>query len=90
MDAFNKATRWKKQGVGLTAAKYGISHSYIKAAASIKVFHEDGTILVNHSGCEIGQGLNTKVAQAVAMRLGVPLEILRTTPTTTEKVRRLD
>jgi len=60
VEAFNKANRWKKRGVGVTAAKYGIAHAYIKAAASIKIFDSDGTILVNHSGCEIGQGLNTK------------------------------
>lgn len=63
MESFNASNRWKKRGVGLTAAKYGISHGGVKASASIKVFQEDGTMLLNHSGCEIGQGLNTKVGE---------------------------
>ena len=43
---------------------------------------------LNHSGLEMGQGINTKVAQAVAMKLGetacVPINLLETiTPKST-------
>jgi xanthine dehydrogenase large subunit len=48
--------------------------------------YADGSILVNHGGTEMGQGLNTKVAQVVAQALGVPLGRVRVTATDTHKV----
>jgi xanthine dehydrogenase large subunit len=35
--------------------------------------YTDGSVLVNHGGTEMGQGLHTKVAQIVADELGVPV-----------------
>ena len=48
--------------------------------------YTDGSVLVNHGGTEMGQGLNTKVAQVVAHELGVPLERVRCTATDTSKI----
>ena len=43
-----------------------------QAGALINVY-TDGTILLNHGGTEMGQGLHTKVAQVVAEELQVDI-----------------
>jgi xanthine dehydrogenase large subunit len=48
--------------------------------------YTDGSVLVNHGGTEMGQGLNTKVAQVVAHELGVPLAQVRCTAADTQKI----
>ncbi|HEX9719973.1 MAG TPA: molybdopterin cofactor-binding domain-containing protein, partial [Ramlibacter sp.] len=48
--------------------------------------YTDGSVQVNHGGTEMGQGLNTKVAQLVADELGVPFERVRSTAADTSKV----
>src|SRR4029077_2825739 len=48
--------------------------------------YTDGTVLLNHGGTEMGQGLHVKVAQVVATELGLPLSAIRITATDTSKV----
>ena len=50
--------------------------------------YADGSILVNHGGTEMGQGLNTKVAQVVAHELGVASTRVRVTATDTQQGRQ--
>ena len=86
--AFNAASPVLKKGLALTPVKFGISFNlthFNQAGALVHVYH-DGSILVNHGGTEMGQGLNTKVAQVVARELGVKLERVRCTATDTSKV----
>ncbi|MFL6577841.1 MAG: xanthine dehydrogenase molybdopterin binding subunit, partial [Povalibacter sp.] len=77
-----------KRGIALTPVKFGISFNatlYNQAGALIHVY-TDGTVLLNHGGTEMGQGLHTKVAQVVANELGIPLAFIRVTTTDTSKV----
>src|SRR5256885_15403070 len=70
---FNAASPVLKRGLSLTPLKFGISFNvkhFNQAGALVHVYN-DGSILVNHGGTEMGQGLNTKVAQVVAHELGV-------------------
>jgi xanthine dehydrogenase large subunit len=48
--------------------------------------YADGSVLVNHGATEMGQGVNTKIAQVVAQALGIPLAQVRCTATDTSKV----
>lgn len=86
--AFNATSPVLKRGLALTPVKFGISFNvkhFNQAGALVHVYN-DGSILVNHGGTEMGQGLNTKVAQVVAHELGVGFERVRVTATDTQKV----
>ncbi|MDO8250856.1 MAG: xanthine dehydrogenase molybdopterin binding subunit [Rhodoferax sp.] len=77
-----------KRGLAITPVKFGISFTatlFNQAGALVHVY-TDGSIQVNHGGTEMGQGLNTKVAQVVADELGVSVERVRATASDTSKV----
>jgi len=77
-----------RRGIALTPVKFGISFTatlFNQAGALIHVY-TDGTVLLNHGGTEMGQGLFTKVAQVVATELGLPLAAIRVSATDTSKV----
>ncbi len=77
-----------RKGIALTPVKFGISFTatwYNQAGALIHIY-SDGSVHLNHGGTEMGQGLNTKVAQVVAEALGISIDRIRITKTTTEKV----
>ena len=85
---FNKQSAVLKKGIALTPVKFGISFNvvqYNQAGALVQVY-TDGSVLVNHGGTEMGQGLNTKVAQVVAHELGISLRHVRATAADTSKV----
>jgi xanthine dehydrogenase large subunit len=86
--AFNATSPVLKKGLTLTPVKFGISFNvtHFNQAGALVHVYSDGSILVNHGGTEMGQGLNTKVAQVVAHELGVSLERVRCTATDTSKV----
>ena len=86
--AFNAASPVLKRGLALTPLKFGISFNvvHLNQAGALVHVYGDGSILVNHGGTEMGQGLNTKVAQVVAHELGVDFDAVRVTATDTQKV----
>jgi xanthine dehydrogenase large subunit len=86
--AFNAAHPDRKRGLAVTPVKFGISFnftSYNQAGALVHVY-KDGSVLINHGGTEMGQGLHTKMLQVAATALGVPLSMVRLAPTRTDKV----
>ncbi|MFC5605733.1 xanthine dehydrogenase molybdopterin binding subunit [Variovorax soli] len=86
--AFNAASPVLKRGIALAPLKFGISFNvkHFNQAGALVHVYTDGSILVNHGGTEMGQGLNTKVAQVVAHELGVRFDSVRATATDTSKV----
>ena len=86
--AFNAASPVLKKGLALTPLKFGISFNvtHLNQAGALVHVYTDGSVLVNHGGTEMGQGLNTKVAQVVAHELGLPFEAVRCTATDTQKI----
>ncbi len=86
--AFNAKGGILRRGIALTPVKFGISFTatwYNQAGALLHVY-KDGSLMINHGGTEMGQGLNTKIAQIVAEAFGVSLDAVKITKTTTEKV----
>ncbi|MDE2400858.1 MAG: xanthine dehydrogenase molybdopterin binding subunit [Burkholderiales bacterium] len=86
--AYNATSPVLKKGLALTPVKFGISFNvvHLNQAGALVHVYADGSILINHGGTEMGQGLNTKVAQVVAQTLGVQLSRVRVTATDTSKI----
>ena len=86
--AFNATDPVLRRGIALTPVKFGISFTstYLNQAGALLHVYTDGSILLNHGGTEMGQGLHTKVAQVVAQELQVDLGRIRCSATDTSKV----
>jgi len=86
--AFNATSEVLKRGIALTPVKFGISFNlvHLNQAGALVHVYGDGSVLVNHGGTEMGQGLHTKVAQVVAHTLGVDFDAVRVSATDTQKV----
>ena len=88
VEEFNAAHPYRKRGLAITPVKFGISFNFVsfnQAGALVHVY-KDGSVLINHGGTEMGQGLHTKMLQVAATTLGVPLDRVRLAPTRTDKV----
>ncbi len=88
ISAWNAANPVLKRGIALTPVKFGISFTatlFNQAGALVNVY-TDGSVQVNHGGVEMGQGLNTKVAQIVADELGLGVDKVLSTASDTSKV----
>ncbi|MBN8505712.1 MAG: xanthine dehydrogenase molybdopterin binding subunit [Burkholderiales bacterium] len=86
--AFNAGSPVLKKGLAFTPVKFGISFNvvFLNQAGALVHIYTDGSVLVNHGGTEMGQGVNTKVAMVVAEELGIPLERVRCTAADTSKI----
>jgi len=88
ISTWNRQHNTLKRGIAITPVKFGISFTatlFNQAGALVHVYL-DGSVQVNHGGVEMGQGLNTKVAQIVADELGVPLGKVLATASDTSKI----
>jgi xanthine dehydrogenase large subunit len=85
---FNANNEVLKKGLALTPVKFGIAFNvtHFNQAGALVHIYTDGSVLVNHGGTEMGQGLNTKVAQVVAHELGIRFNRVRVSATDTSKV----
>ncbi|HEY9292191.1 MAG TPA: xanthine dehydrogenase molybdopterin binding subunit [Microlunatus sp.] len=88
VEAFNAVHPMTKRGLAMTPVKFGISFNLtaLNQAGALVLVYKDGSVLINHGGTEMGQGLHTKMIQVAATALGVPLSAVRLAPTRTDKV----
>jgi xanthine dehydrogenase large subunit len=88
INQWNAQSKNLKKGLALTPVKFGISFTatqFNQAGALVSVF-TDGSVLVNHGGTEMGQGLHTKVCLVVARTLGISEQRVRISASDTDKV----
>ena len=85
---FNEKSEILKKGLALTPVKYGISFTltHLNQAGALLHLFTDGSVQINHAGTEMGQGVYIKVAQVVADEFAVPVERVKITATSTDKV----
>lgn len=88
VEAFNAAHPHTKRGLAITPVKFGIAfgQGVMNQAGALVLVYRDGSVLVNHGGTEMGQGLHTKMLQVAATTLGVRRDRVRLAPTRTDKV----
>ena len=79
--------KWIKRGISVVPCKYyvGIVSDFnFPCHVLLSIYETDGSIAVTHGGIEMGQGMNTKVAQVVASTLGLPnVDLISVKPTDT-------
>jgi xanthine dehydrogenase large subunit len=88
IDHFNKQSKTIKRGIALIPVKFGVSFNtpFLNQAGALVNIYTDGSVLVNHGGIEMGQGLYTKVKQVVVEMLGIDEQNIRVNATNTSKV----
>ncbi len=77
-----------KRGLAMVPVKFGISFTltFLNQAGALVHVYQDGSVILNHGGTEMGQGLNQKVAQVVAGVFGLDAAQVRITASDTAKV----
>jgi xanthine dehydrogenase large subunit len=88
IDAFNRESKILKKGLATMPVKFGISFNRpaLNQAGALVHVYTDGSVLLNHGGTEMGQGLFIKVAQVVAETFQIDVDKIRVSATSTAKV----
>lgn len=87
LDEWNKDLSKNPRGMALTAIKFGISFTtrFLNQGNALVNVHRDGSVQVSTGAVEMGQGVNGRIARLVAHEFGLPLDMVRVMPTSTEK-----
>lgn len=85
---FNQQNEFYKKGLALSPVKFGISFttSFLNQAGALVNIYQDGTLLVNHGGTEMGQGLHTKIIDIAALEFGIDRSRVKVNATNTSKI----
>ena len=85
---FNTTSPVLKKGIALTPVRFGISFTttHLNQAGALVHLYQDGSVMLNHGGIEMGQGLFIKVAQVAASTFNIDLDRIKITGTRTDKV----
>jgi len=86
--AWNAQSLILKKGLAYSPVKFGISFTltHLNQAGALVHVYRDGSVMLNHGGTEMGQGLHRKITQVAASGFGLPLSRVRITATDTARV----
>uniref|UniRef100_A0A6I8PA60 FAD-binding PCMH-type domain-containing protein n=1 Tax=Ornithorhynchus anatinus TaxID=9258 RepID=A0A6I8PA60_ORNAN len=87
-EEFNERNYWKKKGIAIVPMKFtiGLPTGYFHQASALVHIYSDGSVLVAHGGCEMGQGLHTKMIQVASRELNIPMSSIHLSDTNTATV----
>ena len=87
-DAFNANSEYLKKGVAIMPVCFGISFTKtpMNQARSLVHIYTDGSIAVSTGAVEMGQGVNTKIAQVAAGAFGLPIDGVKVQTTNTLRI----
>ncbi len=86
--AFNASSKYFKKGVAMMPVCFGISFTKtpMNQARSLVHVYTDGSVAVSTGAVEMGQGVNTKIAQVAAKMFGLPIEKVKVHTTNTLRI----
>jgi xanthine dehydrogenase large subunit len=78
-DEFNSTSKYFRKGVAIMPVCFGISFTKtpMNQARSLVHVYTDGSVAVSTGAVEMGQGVNTKIAQVAAKAFGLSIEKVR-------------
>jgi xanthine dehydrogenase large subunit len=87
-DEFNRQNKYVKKGVAVQPICFGISFTKtpMNQARSLVHVYTDGSVAVSTGAVEMGQGVNTKIAQVAARVFSLPIERVKVHPTNTLRI----
>jgi len=85
---FNAGSKYLKKGVGIMPVCFGISFTKtpMNQARSLVHVYTDGSVAVSTGAVEMGQGVNTKIAQVAADVFGLSIEQVKVHTTNTLRI----
>lgn len=87
-EEFNNQNKFIKKGVAVQPVCFGISFTKtpMNQARSLVHVYTDGSVAVSTGAVEMGQGVNTKIAQVAAKILSLPIERIKVHSTNTLRI----
>lgn len=88
INLFNQNNRYTKKGYAVMPLCFGISftNTSMNQARALVHIYQDGSVSVSTAAIEMGQGVNTKLAQVASMVLGIDTNKVKIHSTNTSRV----
>ncbi len=87
-EEFNASQKYLRKGIAMMPVCFGISFTKtpMNQARSLVHVYTDGSVAVSTGAVEMGQGVNTKMAQVAARMFGLPIEKVKVHTTNTLRI----